>query len=150
MELPEDRSLTPGDMLLIQEAIDKLGTMVEAKRQKVIEANINRMADGGGMTPSREAALNREREKDIQETIEIKIVLDQFVQKIEDTMLVLNTQLFEKAKLVHQALREASKTDPSLLDAVREMDALYEEALREQEELNREEDDNSEDEPENQ
>ncbi len=134
MELPEDRSLTPGQMLLIKEALEKLKTMVEEKHQKVVDDNINRMAEGGGMTLSREAALNREREKDIQEIIEMKIILDKFAQKIEDTMLVLNTRLFEKAKLVHQALREASKTDPSLLEAVREMDALYEEALREQEE----------------
>lgn len=150
MELPQDRSITPGEMLLIKEAMDKLEAIVLEKHQKVMEDKINRMAAGGGMTPAREAALRREQTKDIQVINEMKYLLHEYIQKIEDTLLVLNVSLFERAKLIHQAMREASKTDPSLLDAVRELDALYEDALHEQEELNGEEDGNSQGKPEDQ
>lgn len=57
-----------------------------------------------------------------------------FGQAVKDTQLVLGAYAFEQAKIVHQALREASKTNPELEEAVREMDALYEDAMREMEE----------------
>ncbi|MBK7873567.1 MAG: hypothetical protein IPJ74_24330 [Saprospiraceae bacterium] len=62
--------------------------------------------------------------------------ISDLTQKIEDTLLVLNARLFERAKMIHQAMREASKTnpDPSLKEMVQELDALYKDALREQEE----------------
>ncbi|GEM_PF-2180946 len=55
-------------------------------------------------------------------------------RRVEDTLLLLNYRMYEKAKLVHEALREASKTDPSLEAVVREMDALYQQDQEEQQE----------------
>lgn len=146
IELPEDRWLTPGDMLLIQEAIDKLEEFVHEKRQKIMEDKLNWMAAGGGMTTAMEAAYKEKQALEIQEMERVESRLKELVQMMQDTALVLGASLFERAKLIHQAMSEASKTDPSLLDAVREFDALYEQALREQQELN--EDNN--DKPENQ
>lgn len=58
--------------------------------------------------------------------------MKEYHDRIEDTLLVLNHRLFERAKIIHEALREASKTDPSLLEAVREMDELYQQAMEEE------------------
>lgn len=66
--------------------------------------------------------------------LELKATVQQLHQQVEDTMLVLNYRLFERAKVIHEALREASKTNPSLLEAVREMDELYQQALEEEQE----------------
>lgn len=66
--------------------------------------------------------------------LDVQNTLKEFRDQLEDTLIVLEFQMYERAKIIHEALREASKTDPSLLEAVREMDELYQQALEEEQE----------------
>ncbi|MFN7116688.1 MAG: hypothetical protein ACK4TA_07785 [Saprospiraceae bacterium] len=140
MDLPNERMFTPEEIAIIDEAIADLDRYVRQKRQKIMEDKVNWMAAGGGMTPELEAAFQKERAKEIQELEKMETRLKGLTQMMEDTILVLNARLFERAKLVHQAMREASKTDPSLEAAVRELDALYAEAQRQQDPLKADDD----------
>lgn len=74
------------------------------------------------------------------EILQLRDTLLELQSRVEDTLLVAQWRAFEKAKVVHQALREASKTNPSLLPAVQELDELYRQAEEEQQELNAPED----------
>ncbi|MDX1942225.1 MAG: hypothetical protein SFU99_16795 [Saprospiraceae bacterium] len=133
--LPFDyEPLTPEDMEEIDEALQSLEELVLDKRQQIMEDKINFMAAGGGMTPEYEAAYRQQQAAEIQMLDKMESQISNLTQKIEDTILVLNARLFERAKVIHQAFREASKTnpDPALKQIVEELDALYEDAKREQ------------------
>lgn len=136
-DLPFDyEPLTPEDMEEIDEALQGLEELVLNKRQQIMEDKVNFMAAGGGMTQEYEAVYRQQKAAEIQMLDKMESQISDLTQKIEDTLLVLNARLFERAKMIHQAMREASKTnpDPSLKEMVQELDALYKDALREQEE----------------
>lgn len=124
---------TPEEMARIEAALEDLKYYVQEMRNEVIEDKTNFMT-AGGTTEEHADVYHAKQQARVEELMRMQAVLREFAQRVEDTQLVLAAHLFEKAKIVHQALREASKTDPSLKEAVAELDALYEEALREQEE----------------
>lgn len=124
---------TPEDLERIKEALKDLTFYVEDMRSDIIEDKTDFMT-AGGTTEEHADAYHAKQRARVEELSKMEAVLKEFAQRVTDTRIVLTAHLFEKAKIVHQALREASKTDPSLKEAVAEMDALYEEAIREQEE----------------
>ncbi len=124
---------TPEDMKRIEAALETLKSYVKGIRSQVLEDNANFLTAGG--TTEEYANLYQEKKlARVKELTQMQAVLQEFGQKVSDTKLVLGARMFEQAKMVHQALKEASKTDPSLEEAVKEFDTLYEEAVREQEE----------------
>lgn len=70
-----------------------------------------------------------------QRLLQAKVLLTQYKDILDNLMLITNNKAMEYATIVHESLREASKTDPSLLGIVAEMDEL----LRQAEEEEREE-----------
>lgn len=124
---------TPEDMARIKAALEDLKYYVEEMRGEIIEDKTNFMA-AGGTTEEHADAYHAKQQAKVEKLMRMQAVLREFAQRVSDTQLVLAAHLFEQAKIVHQALREASKTDPSLKEAVAELDALYEDAMREQEE----------------
>ena len=124
---------TPEDMKRIEAALETLKSYVKVIRSQVLEDNANFLTAGG--TTEEYAHLYQEKKlARVEELTQMQAVLQEFGQRVSDTKLVLGARMFERAKMVHQALKEASKTDPSLEEVVKEFDALYEEAVREQEE----------------
>lgn len=129
---PEDLP-TPEEMKEIEAAIETVKFYVKEIRSQVLEDNTNFLAAGG--TTEEYANLYQKKQlARVQELTQVQAVIQEFAQRVSDTKLVLQAQMFEKAKIMYEALKEASKTDPSLEEAVKELDALYEDALRQKEE----------------
>lgn len=127
-----DDDLTPEKMEEIRAMIEEMQMQLQDVRMKIFQDKMDFMAAGGGMTPELEEDHRARQSAQIQDLEELEKELRTLIQKIKDTKLVLGTRLFEKAKVVHQSLREASKTDPSLAEIVQELDDLYKQALEEQ------------------
>ena len=135
MDLPFDpeKLPTPEKVEEMIETMEELKLFLQRTHQKVIEDKINFLT-AGGTTQEFEDAYRARQAITMQGLKRLKSEMAAFGQAVKDTQLVLGAYAFEQAKIVHQALREASKTNPELEEAVREMDALYEDAMREMEE----------------
>ena len=127
-----DDDLTPEKMEEIRAIIEDMQVFLHEKRMEIFHDKLDLLEAGGGMTPALEAEYRARQSAQIQDMEELEEELRTLIQKIKDTKLVLGARLFEKAKVVHPSLREASKTDPSLAEIVQELDALYKQALEEQ------------------
>lgn len=135
MELPTNfgEELTPERMKEIQAMMEELKSFLQDTQAGIMQEKLQYISNGG-TTPALES-LYRERQRELTKGLMgLQTELTEFFQSVEETKIALEHQRYERAKLIHQALREASKTDPSLEEAVRELDALYEDALREEEE----------------
>ena len=133
-DLPFDyEPLTPENIEEIDQVLQSLKEIVLNKRQQIMTDKINFMGAGGGMTPEFETVYRKQQAAEIRQLNTMKSEIQDFTEKIEDTLLVLNARVFERAKMIHQSLREASKTnpDPALKQIVEELDALYEDAKTE-------------------
>lgn len=140
MDLPANfgQELTPERMKEIQALMEEFKLFLQDTQAGIMQEKLKYITNGG-TTPALES-MYRGRQRELTKGLtDLKTELTEFFQSVEDAKTALEYQSFERAKLIHQALREASKTDPSLEEAVRELDALYEDALREEEEENAEE-----------
>ncbi|MDX1942226.1 MAG: hypothetical protein SFU99_16800 [Saprospiraceae bacterium] len=131
MDLPFDldKLPTPEEIEEMIEAMEGLKFYLKETRQQIIEDKVNL---DGGMTPEFAASKQAEQTAWVKELVRMQAELKSLGETLEDVQFAIDTYRFEQAKIVHEALREASKTDPSLKEAVAEMDALYEDAMREQ------------------
>lgn len=68
----------------------------------------------------------------VQRVETLKAAVQDLLQRIEDTLLVTGHKLMQDAIAVHEAFREASKTNPELLSIVEELDELRRQAEEEQ------------------
>ncbi|MBK7873565.1 MAG: hypothetical protein IPJ74_24320 [Saprospiraceae bacterium] len=135
MDLPfdPDKLPTPEQMEEITEAMEGLNLFLKETHQQIIEDKINFLT-AGGTTQEFEAAYYARQATTKQVLEKLKSELNSFWEVMEDVEYAVDIYRFERAKIVHEALREASKTDPSLKEIVAKMDAMYEDAMREQEE----------------
>jgi len=136
-----DKLPTPEEMEAMIEAMEGLKIFVQESRQQIIENKVNLE---GGMTPEVAASKQAQQTEWVQRLVQLQAQMKSFGETLDDVQFAVEAHMFEQAKIVHEALREASKTDPSLKSVVEEMDALYNDAMREQAEEDAEQEEKDE------
>jgi cysteinyl-tRNA synthetase len=140
---------TPADLAEVESVIQLLCTAIEDAKQQLSEAEEESRRNTELRLPLQAELANRHRTTQVRhfqarpqakqavlshQLIQLTEACQKLYTLLHDMLLRANAQALHEAQQIHEALREASKTDPSLLDAVRELDELARQAATEEEE----------------